>query len=159
MGSHSRGGKMMRFKTYSSVLFLVALVSMSVDAARAHGDHATCISGREWFKGVEIGEITFGTIHAGWTTAEPNSSAEDGDCIAAGWQPVGNTDGGEFHDRLRRTGDSGLGGMVTILGGKWSWEQADSTHHQGRIRQELDGQLSTVVWPETLDEDIGCGAA
>lgn len=106
--------------------------------ALAHGEHTTGLSGLELFPGNKEGEVTKGVLFTGSTNAVC-------DC----WTTTDN--GGTWVAAVDRVGHAGLGSSVTIVGGRWVWEQGNDIVHFGRI---LGG---TVHWPVDLTSDVGCG--
>lgn len=107
-------------------------------AAQAHSNHVTGLSGRELYPGDKDAETTKGVLFSGTDNAVCNCSAA--------------TDtGGHWVFSVDRVGQAGLGSAVSLVGGRWFWQQADNAIHYGRV---LGG---SVQWPPGLASDLGCG--
>lgn len=108
-------------------------------AALGHGNHVTGLSGRELFPGDKDAATTKGVLFSGTDNAACN-------CWTA-------TDaGGNWIFSVDRVGHAGLGSAVSLVGGRWFWQQTNDLVHFGRV---LGG---SVQWPPDLASDLGCGA-
>lgn len=107
-------------------------------AATAQTATSTGLSGHELFPGNKEGEVTKGVVFFGtdnpvcncWTDADA---------------------GGQWTATVDRSGHAGLGSQVSVVGGRWLWQQGNDTVSFGKV---LGG---TVQWPADLASDLGCG--
>ena len=83
-----------------------------------------------------------GVTFAGWTGGD----GTDPD----GWSEYPGT-GGRWGTAINYKGDAGIGSSVELVSGFWYWKQPSGSTHSGLLTG------GTVLWPETLDKDIGCG--
>ncbi len=97
-------------------------------------------SGFELFPGIRLDGVTIGATFSGWTDA-PGSEI---------WVPFSQSTGGFVSGSINYSGSPGFGKTVTIIGGSWSWLEADEhTVHSGPV---LSGE---VEWPTNAGTDLG----
>ncbi len=103
---------------------------------------STDFSGFELFAGIRIDGATIGATFSGWT----DDSTQ--------WVPFRQSTGGFVSGSINYIGRPGFGKTVTIVGGKWTWLEADDhTTHSGPV---LSG---TVQWPANAASSLSanCG--
>jgi hypothetical protein len=126
-----------------------ALAMGVVDIGPAHGAETVGLSGYELFPGRPQGDVRKNVTFAGTT----NAACANGNGGGSGcWTDESN--GGNWLARIERRGDAGIGSKDgTVEGGRLILEQSNGMF---RVFNILRGG-STIVWPESLNQDIGCG--
>lgn len=119
-----------------------AVIVLALALAGPASADSSHFSGYEFFPGVSLGNLTFGASFFGWT--DNGSTTSHGD-----WLPYSDRTGGFVTGSIDYTGKPGYGHTVTIVGGTWSWREADGTTLRGRV---LDG---TVEWPSGTTSSVG----
>ena len=128
---------------------VAALALSGASLAFAHGSHKTCLSGVEVSAGSDAGNgVTAGVTFVG---IDNRPQEDGGPSPAACDRWTTNSNGGAWTATIDRVGHAGIGGNVTVVGGRWFWLNDADRFHAGRV---LGGW---VVWPKVLEEDIGCG--
>lgn len=101
---------------------------------------SSLFSGFELFPGIKLDGVTIGATFSGWTDA-PGQGI---------WVPFSQNTGGFVSGSINYSGSPGFGRSVTIVGGRWSWLEADDhTTHSGPV---LSGE---VEWPLNSTTDLG----
>lgn len=117
---------------------ILALGFLAGGAAQADSV-AICFSGIEVSPGHTVGDTSTGVTFAGID----NATGAEG----CHWST--DSQGGVWYASINREGQAGIGGAVTVTGGRWLWERANGTLHRGRVRG------GTVTWPESLSATVG----
>jgi hypothetical protein len=101
---------------------------------------SSLFSGFELFTGIKLNSVTIGATFSGWTDSGMREI----------WVPFSQSTGGFVSGSINYTGSPGFHRSVTIVGGQWSWLEADNhTVHSGLV---LSGK---VKWPPNAQTDVG----
>ena len=101
----------------------------------------TLFSGFELFPGIRLDGVTIGATFSGWTHAPDEGEV---------WVPFSKSTGGFVSGSINYAGSPGFGNSVTIIGGNWSWLEADDhTVHSGPVLRGV------VEWPTSAGTDLG----
>ncbi len=122
---------------------IAAMLFIAPSFAVESGDN-TAFSGFELFAGFKLEGVTIGASFTGWTDTSTQ------------WVPFRQGAGGFVSGSINYSGTPGFTRSVTIVGGRWSWFEADEhTMHNGPV---LGG---SVKWPTNAGSIVsgsGCPA-
>jgi len=122
-------------KLFVSVILI--LLSIGPSFAWAEGSF---FSGFELFPGITFDGVTVGATFSGWTDSPGSEN----------WVPFSESTGGFVGGSINYSGQPGFGRSVGIIGGNWSWLEADDhTVHSGPVLRGM------VEWPTSAGTDLG----
>jgi hypothetical protein len=128
-------------KLLASVI-IAGLLSIAPSFAWAE---SSFFSGFELFPGIRLDGVTIGATFSGWTDAPAEEI----------WVPFSESTGGFVSRSINYKGSPGFGRTVTIIGGSWSWLEADEhTVHSGPV---LSGNVTWLADAQSAVLGVDCG--